>query len=1726
MAMDSSTKAILVRLKIAPEQWDNFVKKSRADLQELHGAALASHTAKMQRAKDEIAQAAKLNAEEQKQMATAKLSAELDKAKVAAQRTATESVRALTAQAVLATAEAKKQAVEADNLSKIELAQLNIKKQQLQVQQQQFRLTQQQSLAAAKGQTGGTGGGGGIIGSVLQGTAGLLGGGPLGLIAAGSAAGNLLAHTFEILSEKLKDLAHEMVDATGKSALLQEQFIKLSNRAGQDPAAFLNRLNIATRGLVKENDDLVKVANQFMAGPLKLQPPQIEKLTQLTVALARANGRDATEAMNALSRAAITGRVQLLGMVTGIDRASLSARGMGGSIRGVAQEQLQLGIIMDAMTRRFAEVGTPATTLVDIFTQIHAVQRTFVEDMAYSLAHSQAFAKAIQSVSSWILKATPVILDFAASIGDKLGSAFADLQPILSGLIGLFETIQKSVKVLWGVLKDLTPIEKATKALKEFLGINSDVTFFQAMMVGTATAINFLNLALANNMAAIQGWKGVIKGVAHGDLGEAKAAFDAYTAAVKRNNKAFEEATVDAVNTISGDTGKVNIGQAGPSQKTPPDPQIEKQVQKLKLQLAKETAKEQLNIKLEEIDAEKAANKDAYESGLEAESDYLKKEHELREASLKVKLAQIEQDRKAQLAELAFESRGTMNPETGEMVGSMDPKVKSLRTQLINKQAADQVSAAKRSSAKEDLAITKEELNDELAARKEYVSAVNKINQEGVQERLKQNQEEFKSGSISPDEYLNNAKALYAEERDLKDESAQQLYDVSKKNDQDLAKLRITNLEGEVAYQKQITDLVQKEGDLRLQYLDTKYNLAKKYLEAEIKLQTNPGNGTLSGQGVEEEKALQNITEQHIRDLITEQQRLGPMTADNANDWLKIAEQIGASREELVKVNEELFKARDIGAPLGELFGQIAKDLGSSLPKGWQQMLTKLSATMKEMSALMQKQAGVGGGNILQHAGTAIADVFRSTPKRSNTVAQTAQQLFESAQQKSAQVIDNFKGSVDTARTKMLDFAQAAQQAVLMIQGKGGSSTLAGMNPISLTGATTSLGLGSQAQLPGGSTNAAPQGDIFGTLPGHTNAGDSASATGGLIASLTKLGKSADGASESLGSKLTKAVGGVMSAAQSVMGTVGTVMGSQTAASGAVGGIFSGAQTGMMLGGPIGAAVGAVAGGVFGGLIGAKRQALAQDITKVKAQLQGILDSLQAGTITLGDAINTLRKERQSAISMLAGDKGSKKDPTAVTGAITAIDQEIQKLVDEQKQVLDDMTQQIQMLSQPTAFQPIVQQLDDIIKKYQQFASAAAGNTAEVAAAQTYLNLALQQYSTTISNQLSQANAQAVQDALHLLDLEKQRYDLIQNEAKQEYDIMTQGVLTRQRGTAAVKGQEIAQLRYQRDQQLIQMNEEIAVSQEKVAAETKMFGLASDRITLEKQLLILQEQQSDLQLANILALQQTLASVNTGIATGNLPQAIQSGGSLSTGSQLLNQILGLLGLNTGTVPTGTSGSSGAINYLAEIPQQWQGAAQFMNGIYPNFLHFLIGGLEGSGQARKSASDQATGAKKELMASGYDATGFLRFIQTGSLPSSDPIPPAVPSPDGSIPSWAAGTPYVPQDGLALLHQGEAVIPANLNTGMPGVGSGMSIQYSMLDVTNARAAIEAQIVAMRTQLLNAEIVHMNNVQQLLSDVRRIGASGSTTAGTNILETAMQNLYMQRGRYGLGGFTRQSI
>lgn len=140
-------------------------------------------------------------------------------------------------------------------------------------------------------------------------------------------------------------------------------------------------------------------------------------------------------------------------------------------------------------------------------------------------------------------------------------------------------------------------------------------------------------------------------------------------------------------------------------------------------------------------------------------------------------------------------------------------------------------------------------------------------------------------------------------------------------------------------------------------------------------------------------------------------------------------------------------------------------------------------------------------------------------------------------------------------------------------------------------------------------------------------------------------------------------------------------------------------------------------------------------------------------------------------------------------------------------------------------------------------------------------------------------------------------------------------------------------------------------------------------------------------------------------------------------------------------------------------------AQFTQAIIADLLKISV---------EKSMAGAMSGIGASGIFSGLGAAFSSIFdssSSTGSLPGGDFNGVSMASAGASawqIPSFDVGTPWVPQTGLALIHQGEAIIPAALNTpGASGVRSGSSsgsdgiTQHVSIDARGADQGVEAKI-----------------------------------------------------------------
>lgn len=352
----------------------------------------------------------------------------------------------------------------------------------------------------------------------------------------------------------------------------------------------------------------------------------------------------------------------------------------------------------------------------------------------------------------------------------------------------------------------------------------------------------------------------------------------------------------------------------------------------------------------------------------------------------------------------------------------------------------------------------------------------------------------------------------------------------------------------------------------------------------------------------------------------------------------------------------------------------------------------------------------------------------------------------------------------------------------------------------------------------------------------------------------------------SLTDKFGDLAGRVASAASAIDSFTSSILNAKSGLAGAAGGAVGGAglgstiQTALGATGPWGAIAGAGAGMILGSITGSKQAKVTNDINSLNIQFKGIMNDFAQNTNNLNGTIQQLNVLINSARQMQAS---SKKGSSQYQSVIDQYTQQLQQLQVQQEQVLIKLHEQVAILSAPLGAQSFLNDIQQIVETYKQF-EGAAQSAQDLADANTYLTQSLNNYQQNMSEQLLQNYTTAIQDALTLNDLEYQRQQAQLQYSQQIQSVLSQGVLTRQGTRAQTVGAQIYNMQQNYQRQMDQLNEQINATQFRVDGEKQIFDLATTRIGLETQLLAAQNEQTNLDLARIVALQTLLAQMASG----------------------------------------------------------------------------------------------------------------------------------------------------------------------------------------------------------------------------------------------------------------------
>lgn len=1224
---------------------------------------------------------------------------------------------------------------------------------------------------------------------------------------------------------------------------------------------------------------------------------------------------------------------------------------------------------------------------------------------------------------------------------------------------------------------------------------------------------------------------------------------------------------------------------------------LERELAAERLKLAEETAKARFAIIKEELDNEEEALKSKYEIGLVDLGNYLDQEKALRKRELDTRLQEIESERQARIAQIRSNAKTVQTGEDGKQTYVLeDPSLTAAKEKAANMQAKEQSIQAEAQYQKQLAQLLFQRLQDEMAAQKTYESEVLKLRKEGIDAQTKALESHFKDGEVSAELYLQKREELIKRELAVELEAYQAEYNSSKKTAQDKAKFDIESAEARAQAEKQLAQLKENNDQIELQAAENRY---KKELEFNTALQqltsyqAQTGVPGATGQNIAVLQQGMDIEEQRLKVLNSMLDDMNKKNEQGSAEWFQVVKDIGDANARLVEFNKKLAEAKDIATPLANIFEQIAKIFGSSQTGKW---LASLAQGMKELAQWSKQVSEQGGGKSqIRQLGSSFMGLFHrggvevpKPPKSPQEVADESTKKFaKSTDDAAKQLLGLAKSSKDTATKLQSDWQKAIENlnnelkaAADNLGGKfqplidAANNAAAALNNLaqsaggkggnqSQQGQFVAAG-GSMAGL-GGATNdnaQAPTNEygVTGTLPGADNGAsqissilsDTAKSAEQLSASLKKPTSGLDQFAGKLSGLLNKLGGYAQGIGSFIQGISGAKSTGQGILSGAMGGMQFGAQFG-----PWGAAIGAAVGATIGGIVGHKEAIAQAQAEAIKSKLEQIKEQLANNTITMGAAIGQLEQLRSTVVSEMrsTGKKGNK---AGLPQELQAINDQINQLLDEQKKILTDLSTQLGILLEPTQYQEILTNISEIISKYQQFASAAAGNTAAMTEANQWLVASLGQYATTMSNNVRSANEQAISDAEKLIDLQSE----LNNMQLQEYDILTRGVMGRQRSQAQQKGSEIEQV----EQQKQQVQSEYQLQKYKVDAESKMFNLAQSRLGLEQQMVQLQEQDFDLWAAQVQAMQKTLGQLQSALGPGGtLPAGLLS----ATGGVNIQSLEQLLGLPiTATGPAGVGQP-----YIQNEPAIFSEFVDIIdkNTSFKNFGTDLLtaaGTPFGSPQRQQLVNDLSANnyeighalinagaiAKpvhgKELDPNWLNFFGWIMNQATAVNPSTPQG--SVPTPTlPSIPGYETGG-FVGQEGPAYLHAGEFVLPApvvkyiktamsnmrksfgleRINTAAPifaGTFNNMGALNSstidthqqVLDLTSMRIGMEHQLLSSQRQQTLLEMDRMSQMADLLNQMYKVQGSGVMS-----MEGAFAKVYELRGRYGSAGFRRETL
>jgi hypothetical protein len=315
----------------------------------------------------------------------------------------------------------------------------------------------------------------------------------------------------------------------------------------------------------------------------------------------------------------------------------------------------------------------------------------------------------------------------------------------------------------------------------------------------------------------------------------------------------------------------------------------------------------------------------------------------------------------------------------------------------------------------------------------------------------------------------------------------------------------------------------------------------------------------------------------------------------------------------------------------------------------------------------------------------------------------------------------------------------------------------------------------------------------------------------------------------------------------------GGILGVIGGATRAAGGLLSGTAGSILRG--IGSLLGSI-GRFFSGLFTRAARNIAREI---RGHLREILSAYTSGSLALGETIRRIEQERESAIRRLSGRKGGRRE---LEKLLPEMDRSLAALRAEQRAIFEQFEQRLELLRTGQAFRDVAASVREAIRQYRAYVDAGG----DLARANEFLSRSLEEIRRTSALELAEAETQAIEDALRLNELLREREEILAEAAEEEQRVRSRGVLERRRTIAQEKSAELEAIRRRRDERLAELDQNIRLLQLKVDTEAQVFDLVRDRVALETRLLELKAREFNRELVRLAALRDVVAGILPGPA--------------------------------------------------------------------------------------------------------------------------------------------------------------------------------------------------------------------------------------------------------------------